>query len=44
MSFVEKKYFNALTDSKPFFNHPVKKNKKRMKNYLRCQEMMTMQQ
>ena len=28
MPLVEKKNFDALIDNKPFFNQPVKKNKK----------------
>ena len=43
MPLVEIKNFDALIDNKPFFNQPVKKNKKRMKNLLKCQEMMTVQ-
>ena len=31
MSLVEIKDFNALIDDKPFFDQPVKTNKKRMK-------------
>ena len=44
MPLVEIKNFNALIDNKPFFNQPLKTNKKRMKNLLKCQEMMTIQQ
>ena len=44
MPLVEIKDFNALTDNKPFFDQPVETNKKRMKNLLKCQEMMTLQQ
>ena len=40
MSLVEIKDFNALIDNKPFFDQPVKKNKKRMKNLAKCQETM----
>ena len=40
---VEIKDFNALIDNKPFFDQPVKTNKC-MKNLLKCQEMMTIQQ
>ena len=43
MPLVEIKDFNALIKSKPLFDEPVKKNKKRMKNLLKCQETMTMQ-
>ena len=44
VSLVEIKDFNALIDNKPFFDQPIKTNKKSMKNVLKCQEMMTMQQ
>ena len=44
MPLVEIKDFNALIDNKPFFDQPVKHNKKRMKSLLKCQEMMTTQQ
>ena len=44
MPLVEIKDFTALIVSKPFFDQPVKTNKKRMKNLMKCQEMMTMQQ
>ena len=44
VSLVEIKDFNALIDHKPFFDQPIKTNKKSMKNVLKCQEMMTMQQ
>ena len=30
------KDFNALNDNKLFFGQPVKKNKKRMENLLKC--------
>ena len=40
---VETKYFNVLIDNKPVFNQLMKKNKKRMKNLLKCQEMVTIQ-
>ena len=40
MQLVEIKDFNALIDNKPFFDQPVKTNKKRMKNLLKCQEIM----
>ena len=43
MPLVEIKDFNALIDNKPFYE-PVKTNKKRMKNVLKCQEIMTIQQ
>ena len=43
MPLVEIKDFNALIDNKPF-DEPVKTNKKRMKNVLKCQEIMTIQQ
>ena len=42
MPLVEIKDFNALIDKKTFFDQPVK-NKKRMENLLKCQEMMTIQ-
>ena len=38
---VEIKNFIALIENKPFFNQPVKTNKKRMKKLLKCQEMIT---
>ena len=41
MRLVEIKYFNALIDNKPLFDHPLKKNKNHKKNLLKCQEMMT---
>ena len=42
MPLVEIKDFNALNENKPFFWWASKKtNKKRMKNLLKCQEMMT---
>ena len=44
MPLVEIKYFNPLIDNKPFFYQPVKKDKKPMKNLLKCQEIMTIQQ
>ena len=40
---VDVKYFNVLLGNKPVFDQPVKKNKKRMKNLLECQEMVTIQ-
>ena len=41
MPLVEVRCFNALIDNKPFFDQSAKKtNKKRMKNLLKCQEMM----
>ena len=42
MPLVEIKDFNALIDNKPF-DEPVKAKKKRMKNVLKCQEIMTIQ-
>ena len=36
--------FDALTDNKPFFDQPVKINKKRTKNLVKCQHIMTIQQ
>ena len=44
ITLVEIKDFNALIDNKPLFDQPVKTNKKRMKNLLKCQQMMTIQQ
>ena len=44
MPLVEINDFNALIDNKLFFDQPVKTNKKRVKNLLKCQEIMTMQQ
>ena len=44
MPLVEINDFNALIDNKLFFDKPVKTNKKRVKNLLKCQEIMTMQQ
>ena len=44
-SLVEIKDFNALINNKPFFDQSVKKrNKKRMKNLVKCQETMITQQ
>ena len=41
MSLVEIKDFNALISNKPFFDQTIKKrNKKRIKNLSKCQEMM----
>ena len=36
MPLAEIKDFNALIDNTPFFDQPVKRNKKRMKNLLKC--------
>ena len=44
MPLVEKKGFDALVENKAVFDQPVKTNKKRMKNLLKYQEMMTIQQ
>ena len=44
MPVVEIKDFIALIDNKTFLDHPVKTNKKRMKNLFTCQKMMTTQQ
>ena len=41
---VKIKYFNVLIGNKPVFHEPVKKNKKRMKNLLKYQKMVTIQQ
>ena len=43
MPLVEIKGFNVLIDNKPFFDQPIKANKKRMKNLSKYQ-MMTIQQ
>ena len=40
MTLVEIKDFNALVYNKPFFDQPVKTNKKCMKNLSKCQEIM----
>ena len=44
MPLVEIRDFNALIGNKPFFDIPIKINRKRMKNLLKCQEMVTVQQ
>ena len=44
MPLLEIKNFNGLIDNKIFFDQPVKDNQENMKNLLRFQEMMTMQQ
>ena len=44
MPLVETKGFNALINNKPFFNQPVKTNKKHMENVLKCQEMPIQQE
>ena len=45
MPLVEIKDFNALINSKPFFDEPVKKNKKEVfENLSKIQEMMTIEQ
>ena len=45
MPLLEIKDYNALIDNKPFFwSASKKKNKKRMKGLLKCQEMTTIQQ
>ena len=45
MPLVELKDSNALIDSKPFFDQTrKKKNKKHMKNLLKYQEIMIIQQ
>ena len=41
---VEIKDFNVLIDNKLFFDQLVKLDKKRMKNLLKCQETMIIQQ
>ena len=40
----EIKHCNALIDKKPFFDQPVKTNIRGMKNLLKGQEIMTIQQ
>ena len=37
------KSFNALSNNKPVLDQPIKTNKKRLKNMLKRQEMMTIQ-
>ena len=44
VSLIKIKDFNVLIDNEPFFYQPVKTNKMRMKNLLKFQEMMTIQQ
>ena len=44
MPLVEIRELNALTDNKPFLINPSKINKDRMKNFLRYQETMIIQQ
>ena len=44
MQLVEVKDFNAVIDNKPFFDQPIKTNKKCIKNLSKCQEMMIIQQ
>ena len=44
MPLTEIKDFNALIDNRPLLISQYKTNKKRMKNLLKCQEMMTIQQ
>ena len=43
MPLIEVKEFDELIDNKQFFDHPVKKNKKGMKKYLKYHEKMTTQ-
>ena len=43
MHLVEIKDFDALIDNKPFFDQPVKTNKKHIRNLLKCQEMIIIQ-
>ena len=40
MPLVEIKDFNALSDNKPLFDQQVKANKKRIKSFLKGQEIM----
>ena len=44
MPLVKIKYCNPLINSKPYFDQPVKTNKKRMKNLPKCEEIMITQQ
>ena len=44
MPLVEIKDFNAFIDNKPIFDKSLKKNKKHMKNLLKWQKMITVQQ
>ena len=44
MSLVEIKYFNALTENKPFFDQPVKNHNKLMKNLSNFQEKIITEQ
>ena len=44
MTLIEIIGFIALIDNKPFFDQPVKANKRRMKSLLICQKMMTIKQ
>ena len=44
MPLVEVKDFTALINNKPFFDQPLKTNKKHMKKLLKCQEMIIIQQ
>ena len=44
VSLIKIKDFNVLIDNEPFFYQPVKTNKMRMKNLLKFQEMITIQQ
>ena len=43
MPLVEIKDFNALSDNKPLFDQQVKANKKRIKSFLKGQEIMIIQ-
>ena len=44
MSLVNIKEFNVLIHNKQFFDQPVKRKQKRMKNFFECHEIMTIQQ
>ena len=44
MQLVEIKNFNVLIDNELFFDQPVVANKKCMKNLLKCQEMIALQE
>ena len=41
---VEIIYFNVSVDNTPFFNQLAKKNKKHMKNLMKCQKTISIQQ
>ena len=41
MPLIEMKDFNLLINNKPFFDQPVKKNKKRKKYLSKCHETIS---